>query len=285
MTGKKVKKLRCDNGREFINSEMNKIINKKGIILDPFPPYTHELNGTAERYNRSIMNSARCLLQDSNLPKKYWPEVVKTAAYLKNRTITNTIENKTPIEILFNEKPNVKNLKLYGRKVFVRIPEIKRDSKWDRKADVGILVGYERNCYRILIDNKIVRSRIVEIVEDDKNLVGFSDSEICDNESENNFEKNSENSELVNPEHKNIPREIVNNNRLTVNNPKNIRKMSNSSDRSDYSDNELRRSSRETKKPERYGETVETKLVYVHVVSAKNPLTYHEALKSSEYQL
>ena len=239
MTGKKVKKLRCDTiiRREFINREMNKIINKKDIILDPCPSYTHELNGTAERYNRSIMNSARCLLQDSNLPRKYWPEVVKTAASLKNRTITNTIENKTPIEILFNEKPNVKNLKLYGSKVFVRIAEIKRDSKWDRKSDVGILVGYERDGYRILIDNKICKSRNVEIVEDDKNLVGFSDSEICDNEPENNFEKNFENSE-----HENIQREIVNKNRLTVNNQKNIRKMSSSSDRSDYSDNELRRS-------------------------------------------
>lgn len=82
---------------------MSQIADGRGIILEPCPPYTHELNGTAERYNRSIMNSAKCLLSDSNLPQKYWPEVIKTAAYLKNRTITNIIENKTPFEMLFRE--------------------------------------------------------------------------------------------------------------------------------------------------------------------------------------
>ena len=38
-------------------------------------------------------------------------------------------------------KPNICNLKLYGSKVFIRIPKVKRRNKWDRKADVGVLVG------------------------------------------------------------------------------------------------------------------------------------------------
>lgn len=286
LTGKRIKKLRCDNGREFINNDMNKILHEKGIILDTCPPYTHQLNGTAERYNRSIMNSARCLLQESNLPRKYWPEVIKTAAYLRNRTIANTVENKTPFEILFNEKPNIKNLKVYGSKVFARVPEVKRGSKWDRKADVGILVGYERNGYRILVNNKIIKTRNVEIVENEENLVGFSDPEIDDSESENKFDENFENSEVENSEKDKVQREIVNNNRLNV--PRDTRKLSNSSDRSDdldYLDDESRRSKRDRKKPERYGNPIETKIAYVHVVSAKNPLTYAEAVNSDESKL
>ncbi|KAF2880534.1 hypothetical protein ILUMI_25647 [Ignelater luminosus] len=31
---------------------------------------------------------------------------------------------------------------MYGSKVFVRIPEEKRRSKWDKKAEIGILLGY-----------------------------------------------------------------------------------------------------------------------------------------------
>ena len=63
--------------------------------------YVHELNGTAERYNRMIMDSARCLLAESNVEKRYWPEVVCAAAYLKNRTVANiVVRNKSPYEIL-----------------------------------------------------------------------------------------------------------------------------------------------------------------------------------------
>lgn len=125
LTEKKIKKLRCDNGREYINKDMENLVTEKEIIMEPCSPYVHELNGTAERYNRTIMDSARCLMKDSNLDRKYWPEVIKAASYLKNRIITNTVENKTPYEIFSGKKPNIRNLRLYGNKVFVRVPEIK----------------------------------------------------------------------------------------------------------------------------------------------------------------
>ena len=89
-------------------------------------PYVHELNGTAERYNRAIMDSAGCLLAESKVEKRYWPEVVCAAAYLNNRTIANTVvRKKSPYEIFFGDKPDAKYLKLYGSKVFVRVPERK----------------------------------------------------------------------------------------------------------------------------------------------------------------
>ena len=121
---KKIKKLRCGNGTEYLNKNMYRLFREKGIECEPCPPYVHKLNGTAERYNRSIMDSARCLLAESKVEKRYWPEVVYAAAYLKNRTIANTLErNKSPYEIMFNENPDLKYLKLYGSKVFIRVPE------------------------------------------------------------------------------------------------------------------------------------------------------------------
>jgi len=42
-------------------------------------------------------------LADSKLERKYWPETIRAAAYLKNRVITNTIERKTPFEIFFKK--------------------------------------------------------------------------------------------------------------------------------------------------------------------------------------
>ncbi|KOC60753.1 Copia protein, partial [Habropoda laboriosa] len=72
-------------------------------------PYVHELNGTPERFNRSIMDMARCLLSEAKVNRRFWPECIKAAAYIKNRTLANTVIRKTPYEIFFNERPSVKN--------------------------------------------------------------------------------------------------------------------------------------------------------------------------------
>ena len=110
---KRVKKLNCDNGKEYLNKEIYQFINEKGIELLSCPPYVYQLNGVAERFNRSSMDIGICLLREAKIPLTYWPEIVKTVFYLKNRTIANSNENKTPFETFFGNKPNVENLKIY----------------------------------------------------------------------------------------------------------------------------------------------------------------------------
>lgn len=189
LTGKRVKLLRCDNGKEYLNNRIYKFAKVKGIILNNCPAYVHELNGTAERFNRSIMDMARCLLSEAQVHKCYWPEIICAAAYLKNRTLANTIERKTHYEIFFKKKPDVKHLRVYGSRVFVRKPEQKRSSKWDKKADMGILLGYNDLGYRVLVDNKIIVARHVDIIE--KGVKCISLDEI-DNGNESNDSSNSE---------------------------------------------------------------------------------------------
>ena len=81
---------------EFVKGQFYRFCKERGIIINNCPPYVHELNGTAERFNRTIMDMARCLLAEAQVEKKYWPEIVTAATYLKNRTLANTIEKKTP---------------------------------------------------------------------------------------------------------------------------------------------------------------------------------------------
>jgi len=85
------------------------------------------------------MDMARCLLAEPKVSRSFWPEFIMAAAYLKNR-IANTKERKTTFEIFFKKKPYARNLQLYRSQVFVRIPEEKRKSKWDRKAELGVLL-------------------------------------------------------------------------------------------------------------------------------------------------
>ena len=88
LTGKQVKILRCDNGKEYLNNCFYKFDKEEGIILN-CPASTQELNGTAERFNRTILDVARCLLTDAHVHKRYWPEIICAATYLRNLMLAN----------------------------------------------------------------------------------------------------------------------------------------------------------------------------------------------------
>ncbi|XP_076620030.1 uncharacterized protein LOC143341187 [Colletes latitarsis] len=66
---RRIKKIRCVNGREFVNNEIKMWSDQKRIEMDTTTPYTPQLNGKVERINRTIMEKARSLIFDSGLCK------------------------------------------------------------------------------------------------------------------------------------------------------------------------------------------------------------------------
>ena len=78
---RKVCKIRCDNGGEFTGKELKQWCKSKGITLDFTIPYSPQLNGTAERMIRTIMEKARSLLFDSKLGDEMWGEALLTSAF------------------------------------------------------------------------------------------------------------------------------------------------------------------------------------------------------------
>ena len=194
--------------------------------------------------------------------------------YLRNRTITKTCENKKPIEILLRRKPNINNLRLYGSIVFVRISEFKINSKWHKKADIGILVGYENVGYRILVKNKIIIARHVEFIGENDNLVGFQGMDESDNETEKDFEEHSDTNEIHESEtsDEKVEQVVI----------KKERNLSNESEEKlEDMENNLRKPGRKTKKPQRYGQT-SSYFIYANVISAGSPQTYEEALSGDD---
>nr|GFB44761.1 putative ribonuclease H-like domain-containing protein [Tanacetum cinerariifolium] len=64
----KVKIIRCDNGTEFKNADLNQFCGLKGIKREFSIPRTPQQNGIAERKNRTLIEASRTLLEDSLLP-------------------------------------------------------------------------------------------------------------------------------------------------------------------------------------------------------------------------
>ncbi|UYV65928.1 hypothetical protein LAZ67_3005902 [Cordylochernes scorpioides] len=164
--GKNIQTIRTDNGREYVNRQVEDFLNQSGIKHQLTVPYSPAQNGVAERKNRSLMEMTRCMLFDSGLPQSLWAEAVTTANYLHNR-IPSKATDKTPFELWTNRKPSLKHLKRFGCKAFAYIPKIKRN-KLDSKVIEGIFLGYDDRSkgYRILHDtDNITISRSVKFLE------------------------------------------------------------------------------------------------------------------------
>lgn len=93
-------RLRCDQGGEYCSNQLREYCSAEGILLEYHEAYSPELNGVAERMNRTLVEKAKAMLFDSNLPKEMWTEAISTATVLTNRSPTTAVENKTPYRIM-----------------------------------------------------------------------------------------------------------------------------------------------------------------------------------------
>nr|GEX23383.1 ribonuclease H-like domain-containing protein [Tanacetum cinerariifolium] len=83
----KVKIIRCDNGGEFRNKEMNDFCSRKGIKREFSNVRTPQQNGVAERRNKALIEAVRTMLADAKLLVTFWAEAVNTACYVQNRVL------------------------------------------------------------------------------------------------------------------------------------------------------------------------------------------------------
>lgn len=161
-----MKRLRCDNGSEFINADLQAFCRDNGIKLETTVRYTPEQNGAAERLNRTLMDKVRPMLAASSLPKYLWADAVVTANYVRNRSPVSG-RDKTPYELFFGTKPDVSNLRTFGARVYALTPKPLRN-KLDDTSEPGRFIGYPAGTkgYKILLENgRCVISRDVVFIE------------------------------------------------------------------------------------------------------------------------
>lgn len=113
--------------------------------MDYTIPHSSQLNGKAERINRTLMDKARALIFDTKVDKM-WGEAVLISAYLINRSPTGTMD-VTSAEKWFNKKPNLSRLQIFGSTVFAKI--LGPMKKLDNRSKKCIFVGYGTNGYRL----------------------------------------------------------------------------------------------------------------------------------------
>ncbi|CDO78192.1 hypothetical protein BN946_scf184635.g2 [Trametes cinnabarina] len=138
--GRKLKKIRCDNGGEFLSNEFKSFLRSEGIALDTTAPESSAQNGIAERLHRTVLDRARAMRIAAELPKCLWPQAVAHVIYLKNRLPMRALNGRTPYEVWMGEKPDVGNLQEWGTRCWVLTSSEKR-SKLDPRSEPMHFVG------------------------------------------------------------------------------------------------------------------------------------------------
>lgn len=75
-TNLKIKMIRTDNDREYVNKHFQTFLQERGIVYQTSVPHSPQQNGVAERANRTSVEAGRCMLQDAGMDRRFWAEAL-----------------------------------------------------------------------------------------------------------------------------------------------------------------------------------------------------------------
>ena len=112
----KISMVHSDGAKEYIalQNDIGGVNQNKSFS----PPYTPELNGIAERVNRTMVEAALSMLIQANLPSCLWPFALKHAIHLRNR-VPHSATGKTPYLVMTGHKPSLRHIRVFGCAAYV----------------------------------------------------------------------------------------------------------------------------------------------------------------------
>src|SRR6266852_1819297 len=102
-----------------MSKAFDKHLTKAGTARKLMPHDTLQLNGIAERLNRTLLERIHALMHTTALPKMLWDEALRHAAWLKNRMAMRSLNCKTPFKALYSRPPDLSALCMWGLPILV----------------------------------------------------------------------------------------------------------------------------------------------------------------------
>ena len=133
-----IKTLRTDNGLEFVEKEFLKFSAKEGITRHRTCVGRPQQNGVAERMNKTLLERARCMLNQAKHGKEFWAEAVSTTCYLISRSPHTALDFKCHQEVWHSSPIDYSNLKIFGCNAYIHVNE----GKLKPRVRKCIFVGY-----------------------------------------------------------------------------------------------------------------------------------------------
>jgi hypothetical protein len=163
-TEQKIKTVRSDNGTEYTSHYFKDFLKQEGIRHELTVEYTPQQNGVAERKNRRLVETARCLMIQSGLSASFWAEAILTANHIRNRCPSGTLGGEIPFKMWTRRTPIVSYFRKFGTTAFA-LDKTPGKGKFDSRSKKCIFVGYlvQSKAYRLWDPEarKVIRNRDV----------------------------------------------------------------------------------------------------------------------------
>nr|GEZ63085.1 retrovirus-related Pol polyprotein from transposon TNT 1-94 [Tanacetum cinerariifolium] len=153
-----VRRIRIDNGTEFVNQTMREYYEQVGISHETSVALSPQQNSVVERRNRTLIEAAHTMLIYAQAPLFLWAEAVATACYAQNRSIIRLRHNKTPYELLHGKLHDLSFLYVFGALCY---PTNDSESLGKLQPNIGICIGYAPTKKAFWIYNR----RTIRIIE------------------------------------------------------------------------------------------------------------------------
>ena len=82
------------------------------------------------------------MMEAKDFNNKLWYEAINCVSYVQNRALEKSLEGKAPFEDWSDHNPNVSHFRVFGSKVWARIPPEKRNTLQPQRNN-SIMVGYD----------------------------------------------------------------------------------------------------------------------------------------------
>ena len=158
--------LRSDDDRAYTN-EMQQALQNVGLKVEITAPHTQQPKGPQESAGKIIMARTRALRIAANIPEKLVNELSMTAIQLLNTTPVESLNWRTPYEIVHGRKPTVSHYQPIGRRAYALkkgTHTLATADKTSSRVHIGYLMGYDStNIFRIWVPaiSRLIRTRDV----------------------------------------------------------------------------------------------------------------------------
>ena len=89
-----------------------------------------------------LLNVARSLLFRRGIDLKMWTECILTATYLINRLPSSVLSEKSPYELIYNEKPTLTHLRVFGCLCFATM--VNNSDKISSYSEKCVMMRYSK---------------------------------------------------------------------------------------------------------------------------------------------
>ena len=152
-TRDQILRLQSDGGGEYTSTAFDKFLASTGIQHYTSNADNPSQNGMAERYIRTVTESALSMLKHANLADAYWPYATRTASYLLNRIPKKILKDISPYEKWTGTAPDLRSLRTFGVDAHVRVVTQNKRKGGDKSHPCTFL-GYREGLKGYVFENK-----------------------------------------------------------------------------------------------------------------------------------